>query len=223
MDFRSAETAETGAVSAVPAAEDEPDAPPGGPVWRLFLGLPVTATRHLQELASDLQQLVPRGQVVPESRWHITLHFLGDVSPQDVSRLRDALNPLLNRVQFPNPMAWRGVGGFPTRQRPSVVWIGLKPSDDVQQLAQVTAGPLAGLGFTIDRRPFRPHLTLMRLKARPSRELVAWVHCQAEVAGGPAAFHEVVLYRSHLDRHGAVYEPVHVWPINHAPADRSPE
>jgi 2'-5' RNA ligase len=71
--------------------------------------------------------------------------------------------------------------------------------------ASVAAGLAAAGVFEPEARPFRPHVTVARLRPGGVRAPRA-----IEVAPEPVAFTggPVVLYRSHVRRGGAMYEPL---------------
>jgi RNA 2',3'-cyclic 3'-phosphodiesterase len=96
---------------------------------------------------------------------HITLHFLQDLRDQDLQQL---IRTIDKTVIFKNPILsfdLGQIGIFPSRKNPRIVWIGLagdvRPLMDIQlQLSAI----LQSHEFTVDNRPFIPHITLCRIK-----------------------------------------------------------
>lgn len=103
----------------------------------------------------------PRGvRQVPSPQMHVTLHFLGDVDDGDCEALQESLV----RVRLePFTIAIRGVGVFPPRGRPSVLWAGVAESGPLSALHAAVAAEIEACGLGVERRPYVPHVTLARL------------------------------------------------------------
>ena len=100
--------------------------------------------------------------VSPESM-HLTLAYLGPSSPERL----DALRPELARAgaaHRPLELGLAQTGVFPSPQRPSVLWVGLHPSPPLAALQAEVAAMVRALGWSLDERPFVPHLTCARAK-----------------------------------------------------------
>lgn len=123
---------------------------------------------------------------VPPNQYHLTLAFLGDVP-------RAALAPLAARLRSaagrsaPFDLAFRGLGAFPSTRRPNVVWLGVgtgrRPST---ALAEEVRNELLAKHVPYDDRPFRPHLTLGRVRRRARRGDAANATWEAALARSPA-------------------------------------
>ena len=100
---------------------------------------------------------------------HLTLKFLGNVPASRVEAIEDALVDAAARSR-PFRLALGETGTFPERGAPRVLWVGL--DGDVEALAGLRARveeALRPLGFAPEGRPFRPHLTLARMRDRSTR------------------------------------------------------
>src|SRR5512140_1138341 len=113
-----------------------------------------------QSLAS-LQKALPR----PLIRWvaaqnvHLTLKFLGDVSPANLERIADALK-LEAAAHTRFSMSVSGIGAFPNPRRARVLWIGLNAPPSLASLQRSVEAVAASLGYAVEDRPFSPHLTV---------------------------------------------------------------
>src|SRR2546422_6048484 len=94
---------------------------------------------------------------------HFTLAFLGEQpGPDEALAAGEAL-----REGAPFEVALSGTGAFPNTARPRVLWLGVK--DGAALLIEVAERLRAALrqrGFTLEERPFRPHLTFARVRPR---------------------------------------------------------
>lgn len=134
---------------------------------RAFIALPIAAAVR-EELAALIEAVRrPRDG----TRWvrpdgiHLTLAFLGSIPETTVAAIDDALNTVAAE-RAPFTIRTTATGGFPTLRRPRVLWVGLEASADhpLQRLQAAVAGALVPIGHERDERPFRPHLTVGRVK-----------------------------------------------------------
>jgi 2'-5' RNA ligase len=171
---------------------------------RLFVALDlppaaVSALAAFRDAAADPTVWRPLGAAT----FHVTLAFLGHRPEPDVAAVRAVLDGLAPRE--PAALAL-GDGLLLPPRRARVLTVALDDdSGGLETLqAEVSAGLEAAGVYTPEARPFRPHVTVGRLRpgARAPREV--------DVAPEPVAFRAgpVVLYRSHVGRGGATYEPL---------------
>lgn len=99
----------------------------------------------------------------PES--HLTLHFFGELSLERVPAVVEAITEVA-RATPPFSLEIRGVGAFPTLQRPRVIWAGVGDgSEAVRSLADRLRASLDSRGFSVEGRVFVPHVTLLRVRS----------------------------------------------------------
>lgn len=103
----------------------------------------------------------------PGWRWaepeglHLTLAFLGEVPEPAVGTLEAAALEVATRHR-PFELRGAGLGQFPPVGAPRVLWLGFKPSEPLDALAEDLRGALRRAGVAFDPKPFMPHLTLAR-------------------------------------------------------------
>lgn len=139
--------------------------------------------------------------------WHLTLKFLGDVQGRKVSDLKQFMNNL--DVQSFSVQG-SGAGFFGSKGVYRVIWLGLK--NNVQALMSLAGKidhDLEHIGFDREKRPFRGHLTLARVKYfykdDPWDKLADYINNQ-EWPGFEVK--NVVLWKSVLSPSGPIYEVV---------------
>ncbi|MCC6904913.1 MAG: RNA 2',3'-cyclic phosphodiesterase [Anaerolineae bacterium] len=192
-------------------------------VWRLFvaLELPADVQTALGRLRRTLESKSPARAVrwVQPSGIHLTLKFLGDVPSGEVSTLAETLRrAAAGHSAF--ELEAGGLGCFPNRHRPSVLWVGLGGAlAELNALQSSVEIALADSGFEAEERGFSPHLTLARTsRTAPLREIEAL----AALLDLPAAQKPLVrwrvgafsLMRSELRREGAIYTALHHIPLS---------
>lgn len=133
---------------------------------RLFIA--VWLSPELNEKVTRFVKTLAAGSVgvkwTEGEQLHFTLKFLGEQGPEMVFQIA----PLLQSVarDFPVFTLSLGRGGvFPSRQSPRVLWLGVKEGlSEVADLARRVEEILSPCGFPRERKPFKPHLTLGRVK-----------------------------------------------------------
>jgi 2'-5' RNA ligase len=134
---------------------------------------------------------------------HVTLRFLGDIDPAQVAPIagnlrRAAADQRRFRLELGR------VGAFPSARRPRVVVCDVGPREPLEGLAGAVERAVVEAGFEPERRRFRAHLTLGRVSGRARSPVTAPV----TAAGESLAVDEIVLFRSQLQRSGAIHTPL---------------
>lgn len=140
---------------------------------RLFLAVEFEQDlrRALREATAPLRALVPDAGWVAEDRLHLTLKFLGEQPETLVEPLTAAMREIASR-HWPVPMWLGGVGAFPNLRRPRVIWVGIEPTPKLELLQHDVEERCSALGLEVEGRPFRPHLTIGRLRGTEEREAI---------------------------------------------------
>lgn len=138
---------------------------------------------------------------------HITLKFLGEVRPERVPHVKEAVATVAEKTQ-PFSVRLRGAGAFPTMRRPKVIWLGVEASAELRCLKHDLEWELAPLGFDREVRSFHPHVTIGRATStaragdfRNFESLVNAMSFEREVT-----LRTVDLMESHLSAKGARYQ-----------------
>lgn len=140
---------------------------------------------------------------------HLTLRFLGDVKEDDLEELFDALAAEASALS-PFVMEIVGVGAFPNWRHPRVVWAGCgEGAEEAVGLAGAVEAACVRLGYEREKRPFRPHLTLGRVK-QPA-DAAGLEGAVAGLEAKPFGFLDadaITVFMSDLRRTGPVYAPM---------------
>lgn len=147
---------------------------------------------------------------------HLTLRFIGDVSPETAGEIQAALCDIQSP---PFSLQLKGVGTFPANPRkpPRIIWAGLSNPPAIQSLHEKIETTVRDLGPTPDNRPYTPHITLGRVKTADDHtvsaigqflERNAAFHTEAFIS---AEFH---LMESQLSASGAKYTSLARYPIS---------
>jgi 2'-5' RNA ligase len=177
-----------------------------GSVGRVFAAVPLPAEVRLA-LDDKLQQHQLPGKVAPPENWHLTLRFLGNVEEVSYQRFLAALDTADLGQRF--RVALSRLGAFPNPKRATVLWVGLSQGlDELGELALTAEEAAQTAGLPAEERPFRPHLTLSRI--RPQVDVSSLLEAFGDTGIGWRC-ETMVVYRSHLGSEGARYEPLEIF------------
>ena len=115
----------------------------------------------------------------------------------------DMERALADCTAAPFALRFKGVGFFPPRGLPRVVWAGVERSEPLQVLQRKIVTRLFQLGVEPDNRRFSPHLTLARLGDTPPAKVGRWLEHNGLFAAEPFTVDRFLLYSSVLGRKGA--------------------
>ncbi|MEW5785339.1 MAG: RNA 2',3'-cyclic phosphodiesterase [Bacillota bacterium] len=178
-------------------------------MMRLFIAVDLTERQkkevHIlqQRLSGELGGV----KWVREQGLHITLKFLGEVDPGRFKDLDAALS-LVSSEAYLFQFCCGGVGVFPAPARAKVIWTGLREgAAALISVAALLETRLQSIGFPAEERPFRPHLTLGRLRyPLPVTNINRIIEQESAFGTEPAAAGAFTLYQSRLSRQGAIYD-----------------
>ena len=132
---------------------------------RCFLALPTSPAVQsaAASLIADLQSEASLVKWQDPKKLHLTVKFLGSVETEVVERISEALRTQI-RYHAAFDIVYEGLGGFPSLDHPTVLWMGTRENESIQRLHHAVEEVVAQFGFENDVRRFHPHLTLARIK-----------------------------------------------------------
>jgi len=145
-------------------------------------------------------------QTRPE-QMHLTLAFIGNLDEGRAELVGEALTPPLPAA--PYTLVLGGLGVFPVRGAPRVLWVGaVAGAHETIALQRLIVQRLRGIGIELEDREFHPHLTLGRWKTSTAsdRRAVAAVSDTGEIAR--VRIGAAILYQSRLSPSGSEYTPL---------------
>lgn len=202
---------------------------------RLFVAwVPAAPTRAA--LGAEVARLVraaPTSRGVAEDALHVTLAFLGPTDEARLPALTASLADVAKAVA-PFELTFEGLGAFPTRRRPRVLWAGVAPgvgAAAMSALAARVATACRDAGCPPDARDaFHPHLTLARVGRSDAPGAVPEPALEKLLTRGclqrtyiPEVLSDLLLMVSEADvarsgppsgrRHGSRYRVLARWPL----------
>jgi len=132
-------------------------------------------------------------------------------------QLLTAIKPI-PKSQAPIRVEIQGLGVFPHIRRPRILWIGCTGGiPSLLNLVSQIEGALEPLGFSLEEKPYHPHLTLARIKHDNSKVGGVLTHSgllEQPWDLGTLRIDRITLFRSDLGPHGAEYTSLWTVPVN---------
>ena len=175
---------------------------------RLFAGIPVVdaARREILALLARLREGDWPVRWVHDEGLHITLKFFGEVAPERLDVIEEAVR-FAGEHTGPFDLRLDGVGTFPSPVRPRVLWVGIDAPPALELLHDRLERGGEAIGFPPEGVPFRPHVTLGRVREGHRLPSGALEDASRSVAAEPFLGNRLVLYESVLTTQGPRYEP----------------
>lgn len=168
--------------------------------------LPREIRSAIGQIQQNLKQSRLRLKWVRPENLHLTLAFLGEVEAERIEAISGVVRTAA-RGYAPLLICAKGIGVFPGMRRPRVLWVGIGGQrQELTQLQAAVAGGLAAVGFPREKRPFKGHLTIGRVKAAvDTRRLGEALATYADFESAGFTIDQVVVFRSQLRPDGPVY------------------
>ncbi|HEY4613535.1 MAG TPA: RNA 2',3'-cyclic phosphodiesterase [Bacteroidota bacterium] len=184
------------------------------PSIRSFIALPA-AEAVRDKIVLHLKELI---QLNADVRWelpekfHITLKFLGNVEPQVLEKLTEALGTeATHHSSF--DLVYQSFGAFPNFEKPRVVWVGTVDNNSVLALQKSVERVCAEFGVARDERVFHPHITLGRVKGTRNIQRLTEKLKSITLEPTMSRCTELLVMRSDLHPSGSVYSVAQSIPL----------
>ncbi len=152
-----------------------------------------------EKIGSDLAKI----RFVSKEHIHLTLKFLGEVQPSEVESIKDKLKKIKFKA-FSTCLS--SIGVFPSESYIRVVWVGLKPENEVLELQKNIDEKLKKL-FKKEKN-FSAHITLARVKFVDDKKKFVDRLNKIKTEKKKIDVKDFKLIKSTLSPKGAVYETI---------------
>ncbi|RLF07828.1 MAG: RNA 2',3'-cyclic phosphodiesterase [Thermoprotei archaeon] len=165
----------------------------------------VEKIKRVQGLLKDKNTRI---KLVEPENLHLTLRFLGEISANEVEEIISALSKIQDKSFS---IYLKNLGAFPSIPRARVVWIGVSEgADQLKELSHKVNTIIDSLriGYK-DSKEFTPHLTIGRIKSKPSQRLIKTLLENSDVDIGKVEVKDFRLKQSILTPRGPIYKTLH--------------
>ena len=173
---------------------------------RLFAAVPLPESGRA-DVVAVLARLRATGwpvRWVSDANVHLTLKFFGEVAPERLDVIAEAVQVAAAGAE-PMVMRLGGLGAFPSDRHPRIVWLGVEAPPSLELLQDRLERTAEGIGFPPEGAPFRPHITLGRLREGQRLPARAIEQFDGAQPGQPFVADQVILYESVLTVRGPEY------------------
>ena len=125
--------------------------------------LPATIKDSLSRIQNELKTGLPKAGWVKPQNLHLTLKFLGDISPRQLAEIKNIIAEASREIPS-FKIKLDDLGAFPGLRQARIIWIGISQDTLVKQLAGSLETKLAGIGIAKEKRDFSSHITIARVK-----------------------------------------------------------
>jgi len=176
---------------------------------RLFIAVDLPDT--IRDNLASMSFGIPGAKWVAPEQMHLTVRFIGEV---DGALFRDIKNTLdeVNLASF--SLQLKGVGYFPPRGAPRVLWVGLEKSEQLLLLRKKIDSALLRIRMAPEGRKFSPHITLARLKKSPVQKIANFLAGNGLFSQDPFSVEDFKLYSSILSPKGAYHKVERIYPLS---------
>jgi 2'-5' RNA ligase len=169
---------------------------------RLFVALPVPD--EIADALIALQSGVPDARWMPPENFHVTLCFAGEVQGGVMRDFEEELSDI-GGPRFAVTLS--GVHSFTSGKQPRALVVTVEKSDRLDWLQARVSTVARNCGIEIERRKFRPHVTLARFRngAETGHHLAQFMASHSTFKAGPWIADHFALYSSRTGGSGSVY------------------
>jgi RNA 2',3'-cyclic 3'-phosphodiesterase len=166
--------------------------------------------QRLVDLQEELRKVAPDISYTRPENFHLTLKFIGAFEEAKLPALCDSLRNILKVGEF--PMTLTGLDFLPERGPIRIIGAAVNGGGKLEVLQRLIDVACARHGVPLDKRRYRPHITLARARhtlPRSAKAQLASCYIDAPIESMVMDF---VLMESKLSKDGAGYTPLqHVY------------
>ena len=177
---------------------------------RTFIATKITPGDKLLNAYRYIQDELENEKIkwVDSQQFHITLFFLGDTDEEQIPYIRNSLREVLTPFSAFN-MHLSGLGLFKNIHKPRVLWTGIHQFERMKEIKTQIDRQMKALGFTPEKREFKPHLTLGRIKwINNKKKLENLLDQYKDEDFHEVTINEIIYFESILKPQGPVYKAI---------------
>jgi 2'-5' RNA ligase len=172
---------------------------------RTFIGVEVGPLDELVKFEREINDLRVDAKLVEPENIHMTLKFLGDTEEDQIPEIIKIITKSINNIK-PFTIKIKEAGVFPNLNYIKVIWVGIIDPGPMPEIAKKLNSQLKSLGFRSEKRGFKPHITLGRVKTRKNKDqLKRLIINNKDRIFGEININSVKLIKSVLDSKGPTY------------------
>ena len=182
--------------------------------FRGFIAIEVPVTDQIIRFQENIEKTSAQVKLVEPENIHITLKFLGDTPINQIEEIESIIKNAIASTKK-HTIKLEGTGVFPNEHYIKVIWIGIKDTDSIAQIAHSINTQCSTIGFKKDKRGFSAHLTIGRMKSAKGKEqIIDILKTYKDTLFAELIVNEIHLKKSTLTPKGPIYETLSTIPLN---------
>jgi 2'-5' RNA ligase len=182
-------------------------------IVRAFLSISIenqSLLSRIQNIQQKLDLTAAKMKITERENIHFTLHFFGDTPLAQLNQIQACLERI---VIDPYEIEVAGVGAFPNKLHPRIVWIGVTSNaSKILNLKNEIDSSLVELGYKPEKRKYTPHATIARVRhVNDSKRLASNLDSLANEVMGTMTIMKIKMMKSTLTPSGPNYDTL--WEI----------
>ncbi len=174
---------------------------------RLFTSVPLPTA--IADQLARFREPLPGARWLDPADYHITLCFAGDID----NRTADELAHSLARIEaYGFDLTLKGFGVFGGGD-PRLLWAGIAPSPLLERLYQANERAARAAGLQPQRRAFKPHVTVARLRHARRDPIARFLQRHAVAESAPFEVDRFHLMSSKPHKGGGPYVIEQTFPL----------
>jgi 2'-5' RNA ligase len=175
---------------------------------RGFIAIEIPINETIKMFHDKLSRLPTKIKLVEPKNIHITMKFLGETQQDHIDGIKQIMQSAVDQVT-PWKIRLKGTGVFPNRNYIKIIWIGIEEIGPLSDISMVLNNECAALGYKKDKRGFKAHLTIGRVKNAVGKDqLINLIDEYQDVVFDEILVDKIHLKKSTLTPQGPIYETI---------------
>jgi len=182
--------------------------------FRGFIAVEIPVADQIVQFQQDIRKTDANVKLVEPENIHITLKFLGDTPVKQIDAIESIMKRAVSSTQK-HTVILESSGVFPNENYIKVIWIGIKGSEKISEIADTLNQQCTQIGVKKDKRGFSAHLTIGRMKsARGKEQIIDILRKYENTLFAEIPVNGILLKKSTLTPKGPIYETLSTIPLN---------
>jgi 2'-5' RNA ligase len=143
----------------------------------------------------------------PEN-YHLTIHFFGNLNKKQISLVENSLDEAVKNISSLE-LKTGNIGYLPNTRDPRIIFVKILETAKLHELIEKIELTLENLHFPIDKKPWKAHLSIARIKNYIKCEKI----CEGNLPPTLFAISSIELMESHLSPDGSSYTVLKSFPL----------
>lgn len=181
---------------------------------RLFIALDVSedVQDEIIRMRDEIYGASEKVRWEAKNKLHLTLKFLGDVKVSKTNEITESLKNI-SSTHSDFKLSLSRFGLFYRNENPSILWVGLNDSDELLSLVNKIENKFEQIGFQKEKRRFKSHITLLRLKGYEDLNKINKFK-DYKIDSNSFMANKITLMKSELTPKGSIYTPIESFKMN---------